>query len=84
MPMWRAEDGAGILKGSMHADQHSAFDSAVAVNGFNLGLQGCNCAGTKRKWEWVAPEWRDRGADNSSNRTAARISLGLLTATING
>ena len=65
MPMRRAEDGVGIVKGSMHADQGSAFESAIAVNGFNLGLVGCNCAGTKRRWEWVEPkglEGRDDGS----------------------
>lgn len=61
-PMWHTEDGIGIMKGSVHADQHSAFTGAIAVNGFNLGLRGSNCAGTKRRWEWVAPEERRGGA----------------------
>jgi hypothetical protein len=58
-PMWFTQDGIGIIKGSMHADQSGAFTSALAVNGFNMGLNGCNCAGTKRRWEWVGPRGRD-------------------------
>ncbi len=61
-PMWHTEDGIGIMKGSIHADQHSAFTGALAVNGFNLGLRGSSCAGTKRRWEWVVPEDRRGGA----------------------
>lgn len=64
-PMWYTVDGVGIIKGSMHSDQFSAFSSALAVNGFNLGLKGCNCAGTKRRWEWVAPAEREDRDDGS-------------------
>ena len=63
--MWYTVDGVGIIKGSMHSDQFSAFSSALAVNGFNLGLKGCNCAGTKRRWEWVAPAEREDRDDGS-------------------
>lgn len=64
-PMWHTEDGVGIMKGNVHIDQHSAFTGAIAVNGFNLGLRGSNCAGTKRRWEWVEPEERrGRTGDN--------------------
>lgn len=68
-PMWPTENGIGIVKGSVHADQHSVFSSTVAVNGFNLGLRGSSCAGTKRRWEWVGPtaEGRDGGSEASEN-----------------
>jgi hypothetical protein len=65
-PMWHTEDGIGVMKGNVHADQHSAFTGALAVNGFNLGLRGSNCAGTKRRWEWVEPEQR-RGGQAGEN-----------------
>lgn len=67
-PMWHTEDGVGIVKGGVHPDQQSVFSSSIAVNGFNLGLRGSNCAGTKRRWEWVGPEERgDGGAAASGN-----------------
>jgi hypothetical protein len=62
--MWFTQDGIGIIKGSMHADQSGALTSALAVNGFNMGLKGCNCAGTKRRWEWVGPRGRDQRTED--------------------
>ena len=54
-PMRHTPDGVGIQKGLLHADHHAVFSSTLAINGFNLGLRGCDCKGTKRRWEWVGP-----------------------------
>lgn len=55
-PMTPTEDGIGIVKGGVHSDQQSAFTNALCVNGFHLGLNGCNCMGAQRRWAWTAPE----------------------------
>ena len=63
-PMWQSDDGIGIVKGIVHSDQHSAFSSAIVANALNLGLKGCSCGGTKRRWEWKADV--DRRSDPSN------------------